>query len=262
MPVKMDCIDLEGQTTNLYCEPYLGSFRIDTTGLLVSVRNPDEAQAALRGGADVIDIKEPSRGALGRADSHVISAISRNVTDRPVTAALGEIDNLDKPPVGPTAIKAGLSGSSEFVWQKRLESLANQTTAGQELVAVAYADWENAQAPEPEQVLEQSARIGLRWLLIDTWGKQGGCVLDLLTESFLRSFIGQCREAGLHVALAGSLPLNRLAEATSLGPELVAIRSAACRGGRLGTVDHELVAAAKEEVEVASIRSVRDDSDS
>ena len=35
---------------------------------LVSVRSPEEALAALEGGADLIDVKEPSRGPLGAAD--------------------------------------------------------------------------------------------------------------------------------------------------------------------------------------------------
>ena len=38
------------------------------TRLLVSVRSAAEAEAALAGGAAVIDVKEPTRGALGRAD--------------------------------------------------------------------------------------------------------------------------------------------------------------------------------------------------
>ena len=35
------------------------------TRLLVSVRSAEEAEIALAGGADVIDVKEPRRGALG-----------------------------------------------------------------------------------------------------------------------------------------------------------------------------------------------------
>ena len=37
------------------------------TQLLVSVRSPAEALAALEGGAALIDVKEPARGSLGRA---------------------------------------------------------------------------------------------------------------------------------------------------------------------------------------------------
>ena len=61
-------------------------------GLLVSVRSADEARAALAGGADVIDIKEPGRGPLGRADEATWRAVRAEVAGRvPVSAALGEL---------------------------------------------------------------------------------------------------------------------------------------------------------------------------
>jgi uncharacterized protein (UPF0264 family) len=60
--------------------------------LLVSVRSAAEAAAALAGGAGLIDVKEPARGALGRADAAVIAAVVRAVGGRrPVSAALGEL---------------------------------------------------------------------------------------------------------------------------------------------------------------------------
>ena len=46
--------------------------------LLVSVRTIEEARAALAGGADIIDIKEPTRGSLGRADEAVLTSIARD----------------------------------------------------------------------------------------------------------------------------------------------------------------------------------------
>ena len=43
--------------------------------LLASVRSAGEAQVAVAGGADLIDAKEPARGALGAVDADVVSAI-------------------------------------------------------------------------------------------------------------------------------------------------------------------------------------------
>src|SRR5947209_20487137 len=43
--------------------------------LLVSVRNVAEAEAALAGGCDVLDLKEPGRGAMGMADISTIEAV-------------------------------------------------------------------------------------------------------------------------------------------------------------------------------------------
>ena len=60
--------------------------------LLVSVRSTEEAATALEGGAALIDVKEPGRGPLGRADDAVVRAVLNVVAGRrPVSAALGEL---------------------------------------------------------------------------------------------------------------------------------------------------------------------------
>ena len=53
--------------------------------LLVSVRSSHEAQMAIDVGVDVIDIKEPSAGALGAASPAVIHEIVRFVAHRRLT---------------------------------------------------------------------------------------------------------------------------------------------------------------------------------
>src|SRR5437763_1899892 len=75
-------------------------------GLQVSVRSAAEAESALAGGADLIDVKEPSRGPLGAADAAVIRDVITAVAGRrPVSAALA--GSLDEPairrlaPLGP-----------------------------------------------------------------------------------------------------------------------------------------------------------------
>src|SRR4051812_2314771 len=59
--------------------------------LLVSVANAEEASAALLGGADLIDAKDPANGALGAVAPQVFLEIHARVSgERPVTAALGD----------------------------------------------------------------------------------------------------------------------------------------------------------------------------
>ena len=61
-------------------------------GLLVSVRSAAEAVAAVAGGASVIDVKEPDRGPLGRADVSVWREVRAVVpASIPVSVALGEL---------------------------------------------------------------------------------------------------------------------------------------------------------------------------
>src|SRR5262245_51990310 len=120
-----------------------------TPRLLVSVRDAAEAEAALAGGADLIDVKEPSRGALGRADAVVIADIVRAVGGKAiVSAALGELREC--PIVGVAAelpegihyLKWGLAGLLRQQWARDLW-LAGTFVAHRcrKVVPVAYADW-------------------------------------------------------------------------------------------------------------------------
>ena len=59
--------------------------------LLVSVSNPLEALAAIEGGADIIDAKDPQRGPLGPVTAEMLIRISDACRERaPLTAALGD----------------------------------------------------------------------------------------------------------------------------------------------------------------------------
>src|SRR3954454_23697054 len=84
----------------------------ETPGLLVSVRSAAEALAALAGGADVIDVKEPNRGSLGAADDDTIAAVVEAVAGRAfVSAAFGELVELSASSNGDRrrALVAGVS---------------------------------------------------------------------------------------------------------------------------------------------------------
>ena len=109
------------------------------TRLLVSVRSAAEAEAALAGGAAVIDVKEPARGALGRADDAVIADVVRAVAGRaPVSAALGELrDRPERQPAvlpavaGLRQMRAGrLRGDGDW-WRPATDALARAVTGSQ-----------------------------------------------------------------------------------------------------------------------------------
>ncbi|MFN5908775.1 MAG: (5-formylfuran-3-yl)methyl phosphate synthase, partial [Planctomyces sp.] len=69
-----------------------------TVRLLVSVRSPDEAVVAAAGGADIIDVKEPHHGSLGRPSARTAGDIRTRLTEHcgaqvspPLSCALGEL---------------------------------------------------------------------------------------------------------------------------------------------------------------------------
>src|SRR5947209_3237758 len=126
--------------------------------LLVSVRSAGEARAALAGGATVIDVKEPDRGPLGRADVAVWRDVREAVPPEvPVSVALGELRDwrgIEGPGreafAGLTYRKLGLAGSGPG-WAEEWSRLRDAWGAGPPWIAVAYADWIEADAPHPEQ---------------------------------------------------------------------------------------------------------------
>ena len=60
-------------------------------------------------------------------------------------------------------------------------------------------------------------------------------------EKDLERFIGEVRAAKMAIVLAGSLSGESIQRAAGLGPDLVAVRGAACRGGRSGPLSAERV---------------------
>ncbi len=255
--------------------------------LLVSVRNVAEARAALDGGCDVLDIKDPAQGALGMAAVATITEIATQFQRSPVpiSVALGDVPewNTNRPPPQlPLAIeflKLGTAGlENDTAWQsafaavqRRINDSIQSHKSGLEpigtlpsplagegpgvrgsefsdtlltetrpdfagssapsWIAVAYADWQIARGPEPEQVIAAASECNCHGVLIDTFSKGRLRLLDWLDSSRLSSVARQAHELGLTFALAGRLEIGDLPQVLSARPDIVGIRSAACRDG-------------------------------
>jgi uncharacterized protein (UPF0264 family) len=220
--------------------------------LLVSVRSAAEVAPALAGGAALIDVKEPARGPLGRADDDTVGAILDAVAGRcPVSAALGELR------FGVLAspfqhfrrcqyLKLGLSLLGQLDWRASLNwairQLAEQAP-GCEVVTVAYADWLLANAPPLEEVCAFArARPGSTFLL-DTYtkGVPGPTLLDFLSPQKVALYCRLSRAAGLRVAIAGSLGRDEIERLLPARPDWFAVRGAVCDNDRNGAVNEDKV---------------------
>jgi (5-formylfuran-3-yl)methyl phosphate synthase len=218
--------------------------------LLVSVRNLAEARAAIDGGCDRLDVKEPLRGPLGMADLDVIAeiaALSARSNGRrgapPCSVALGEIDELQKVddtialPWGVTDIKLGPARLGTLKcwkqgWRDALGRIKSEDRGSIRHVAVAYADWQAAEAPRPDEILSAAVEFGADGFLIDTYRKDSGNLLQILRRDDLLRLATAAHQAELSLALAGSLRLEDLASLVKFHPEVIAVRGAACDGGR------------------------------
>jgi len=109
-------------------------------------------------------------------------------------------------------------------------------------VAVAYADWREAGAPEPSEVLREGAALGCTAALLDTYAKQAGGLFDHLPSEAVVAWLADARQFGMLTVLAGSLDLSSLPTAMALGPDFVAVRGAVCRASRRGELDPQRLA--------------------
>jgi len=218
------------------------------TGLLVSVRNGEEAQAAMAGGAHLIDVKEPSRGSLGAADESVWLEVLHAVAGKvPTSVALGELctDATDVDIEGLAGFefaKVGLAGSGvSNDWPRHWADLLSRLPWGVTPVAVVYADWQAACAPSPGEIIDHACRLACGAVLFDTFDKSGGDLTVHMGGGQLSQLVDVVRDRGMLTVLGGSLDAATIPRVMSVRPDYVAVRGAACKGTRTGTIEQNRV---------------------
>jgi uncharacterized protein (UPF0264 family) len=223
--------------------------------LLISVSTAAEAIAALAGGADLIDAKDPRTGALGAVSRRAMHEILLAVgSGRPVTAALGDAWNetgverraATFAAAGVALVKVGFGWPGSAVRIGALTAAAVRgASAGNrtcKVVAVAYADRDGSGRLRPADFVEAAARAGAYGFLLDTANKSGPGLLDVVSRETLATWVAAARQSKLLVALAGRLTAADLADVRDAGADIAGVRGAACEGGRNGHVTAARVA--------------------
>jgi len=211
-------------------------------GLLVSIRNGREASIADRAGADLLDLKEPANGPLGRCDESVWIDIVRRTGGRtPLSAALGEwhewadlddsavqrrlayLQGFRFAKIGPGG-SAGDGGEGLERTYRRLRELG---PLGLGWIGVAYADFQRGGSLDRNGILSMASKVGCVGVLIDTCDKSRPIFWD---EGWAR-YVRRVRDKNLLVALAGGLTAKSIRRIAPWQPDWCAVRGAACRGG-------------------------------
>ncbi|MCA9009043.1 MAG: hypothetical protein KDB01_04820 [Planctomycetaceae bacterium] len=244
------------------------------TQLLVSVRSPIEAIAAVDGGADIVDVKEPQRGSLGCASPAMIqeihSALNSHRVHPPLSVALGELPEWNAAPrddirqtikaTAPRFLKIGLAGtqsrnipnltaaaasfrhSATASWFDEWQQLRSEIAESSTWVAVAYADADQAGSPGIDDVLSAAITSNCSVLLIDTHAKDTRSLFAHLAGSELMAIRERTLHHGLKLALAGQITLANLPDVIRIEPDIIAVRGAVCDGGlRTASVSATLV---------------------
>jgi (5-formylfuran-3-yl)methyl phosphate synthase len=223
------------------------------TKLLASVRSAEEAKMAFAGGADIIDAKDPERGALGRLPDCVVQSIVAEIDGRkPVSATIGELplepDRIlravrSMAMIGVDIIKVGMFAGDTIGTVRHLK---DATDDGVRLVAVLLAD----RKPNFD-ILNDCSDAGFYGVMLDTADKQRGPLTRHIDPSVLRSFIARAHDRKLAAGLAGSLSKSDVASLIHAQPDYLGFRSALTLGGREGALDLQSLAAVRGEIDAA-----------
>ncbi|KQP41303.1 hypothetical protein ASF49_18230 [Methylobacterium sp. Leaf104] len=197
--------------------------------LLVSVRDAEEADLAARAGADLVDGKDPDRGALGALAPDTVRAIVARVDARALTSAVaGEPDRAALVPAIAAMAATGVDVVKVAVRaDASADDLARAAAAASgRLIAVLFAE-----AGDATGLVPALRRAGFLGAMIDTAGKDGRRLTDHLPLPVLAAFTRACRGHGLVSGLAGSLALPDIAVLAALGPDYLGFRGGLCASG-------------------------------
>lgn len=214
--------------------------------LLVSVQNACEAQIAVTAGVSWIDLKNPALGSLGQPDSTTANSFIQ-VFRQPIayqvrsSVALGELGKLDFPaafelmsqfPIAKVGF-AGLGslglmdGAASIDWE-RLNSNRPPTC---QLVPAIYADHGLASSPSAAAILDLAERFCARFVLIDTYTKDGRNLFDWTSVDAINSMIARARSFDAQLVVAGSLRTSDWPKLADLEPTILGVRGSVCTIG-------------------------------
>lgn len=201
------------------------------TQLLISVKNVDEALLALHAGADVIDLKEPSNGALSALDIDTCLEISNELNGRSIiSAAVGEqhlcmadlvTAILNYHQIGVDIIK--FVASELFTDEKFEAEILKLSSSGIKMVAVFFAD-ESLNL----QWLKPVKNAGFFGVMLDTKNKYKN-LLQVLTKDDLQLFTQNCQQYDLKCGFAGSLRPQHIDFLMQFNPTYLGFRGGVCK---------------------------------
>ncbi len=203
------------------------------TGFLASVDNLEDAIAVSEHGADIIDLKDPSQGALGGLTIKAIHDIVDHLWEKSiVSATVGDLDadvSLILEQIGNVAdtgvdyVKVGMF-SQEHI-DKCLPTFEYHARRGVKIIAVLFADIDF----DIQETVKICKKAHLTGVMMDTAGKNAGSLLLHREINELANFIQTAKNHGLLTGLAGSLRAKDIETLLPINPDYIGFRTALCK---------------------------------
>ncbi len=225
--------------------------------LLISPSSVEEASVVARAGGDIIDIKNVLEGSLGAQPPWVTKQIITNLGNEGAVFSLALGDLPNKPgtvglaaygaaQLGVHYIKAGLYGVSNAEEAGTLMSSVTRSvrmvTDNVNLVACGYADFKLFGGVSWRGMIDAAIVSKSDTVMLDTATKDGNTLFDYLSEEDIRTFVEMGHDAGMGVALAGSIGVRHLDLLRDINPDIIGVRGAVCEDyDRMKTVSAEKI---------------------
>ena len=201
------------------------------THILASVKNIKEAQAVAKTGVGIIDLKDPSNGALGALSYNKINEIVTEINHKKTTSSpIGDLPNnaeLIYQHINKVAetnvdfIKIGIFSDEYTTCLDLLSSIAKK---GVKLVGVLFAD----KPLDYMMWLKSLSNAGFSGVMLDTSDKSNGSLCNHINIESLEKFIQEARKNLLLTGVAGSLTKKSVLKIKKLNPDYIGFRTALC----------------------------------
>ena len=188
--------------------------------LLVSPIDIDEAVIAEKGGADIIDVKNPKEGSLGANFPWVIQAVRARVT-KPLSATIGDFNY--KPGTASLAALGAAVAGADYVkvglYDIKTDGQAFEVLSGvvravkslrpqQDRRGVRLLRLPRIGSIPALQLPPVAQRAGCDVVMVDTGMKDGRSTFEFMDNDELQAFVDAAHGNGLQCALAGSIKFD------------------------------------------------------
>ena len=230
--------------------------------LMVSVQNLAEALQALKGGADIVDVKNLQEALVGSAHPRVVKEVRDAVPSQDhASVTLGVVPNqigtvamaaYTAGVLNATSVKVGFMNTEyEAAVETLLASKEALNGFDTKLIGSLFADNPLYDGLDPHEMVRLAKEGRCDGFLIDTLTKDGRNLFDFLTEQELRDMVFEGKELGMSTALSGHLRIQDLDELARINPDIVGVRGAVCqKGDRQTGVHWEAVAEFKRQLDL------------
>ena len=205
------------------------------TKFLISIKDFQEISEEIIQNVDILDLKDPSKGSIGAWQINEIKKTQSFLKSKiNISATLGDIfDNYEFKEMAQkfdalnlNFIKFGLLSTSTNKLFEKLE-IVNSIKPKTDFVCVVFADHSSTLNLVINE-LELFKYYGVNTILIDTFRKNQGDLLQICKDTFLKDLVNECKKMDIDVGLAGGIKEHQIKGLIRLKPSIIGFRSAVC----------------------------------